>query len=471
MERLFSPCTRLYDILESQGRLGEDGWEDFETVKELNLDVSTEELLSAERAFAYADLYAMLGNGETIAWLTPHASVHGKAFIYGRHAAGSARQFRFTADGKEIIALARSPGLLLEICDVVTRLLAVSVVHSMLLESWSSREISLINAPTLAYLMEQCLSLKVLTLTALNMDENHCRVLGTYSRPGLEIELICCKFTSAGTSALTEVLGRNQGPTKLTFCDIDYPVLAGGLRGNSRLKSLRLRTSSNLEVGKRQVLAIAGALKENKGLVDLGFWHGLGMSDETWGAVCDSLKTHPTVEVLNLNLSTAYTDTMTAPAELKAQIQALVNMLKVNLSIHTIPLADRYREHELFRRSVIPYLETNRLRPFVRAIQQTRPIPYRAKVLERALLAIRTDANSFWMLLSGNPEVAFPSTTATTTPAANPPTPTTADTTSTANAAAVAAISPTTGAASTLSVSAVANVATPTACQKRKTCP
>jgi hypothetical protein len=52
MERLFSPCTRLRDTLELE-----------EFFEELNLDVSTEELLSAERAFTYADLYAMLGNG------------------------------------------------------------------------------------------------------------------------------------------------------------------------------------------------------------------------------------------------------------------------------------------------------------------------------------------------------------------------------------------------------------------------
>jgi hypothetical protein len=63
------------------------------------------------------------------------------------------------------------------------------------------------------------------------------------------------------------------------------------------------------------------------------------------------------------------------------------------------------------------------------------------------------------MLLSGNAEVAFPSTTATNiTPAASLPTPAP----STANIAAVAAISPTsTGAASTFSASAVDIVATP----------
>jgi hypothetical protein len=87
-------------------------------------------------------------------------------------------------------------------------------------------------------MMEQCQSLKTLTLKNLEMDENHCRVLGTFSRPALEIVLHQCKITSAGGNALAEVLGCNQGPTKLDLCSIDNVVLADGLRGNSRLKSL-----------------------------------------------------------------------------------------------------------------------------------------------------------------------------------------------------------------------------------------
>jgi hypothetical protein len=93
-------------------------------------------------------------------------------------------------------------------------------------------------------------------------------VLGAYSRPDLKIVLTSCKLTSAGTSALAEVVGRNQGPTKLAHSDIDYSVLADGLCGNSRLKLPRALISSKRDASK-QVLAIAGALRENKGLVDL----------------------------------------------------------------------------------------------------------------------------------------------------------------------------------------------------------
>jgi hypothetical protein len=75
MERLFSPCTRYRDKAESQGRLEEFRVHNFENVKDPSLDVSTEEFLSAQRAFTYADLYAMLENGATIAWFTPRTSV------------------------------------------------------------------------------------------------------------------------------------------------------------------------------------------------------------------------------------------------------------------------------------------------------------------------------------------------------------------------------------------------------------
>jgi hypothetical protein len=263
------------------------------------------------------------------------------------------------------------------------------------------------------------------------------------------------------TSALAEVLGRNQGPNKLDSCYIDNSVIANGLRGNSRLKSIKPRVSMTFEVGNQELLAIAGALKENKGLVDFDLMYDFMMSNEIWDAICDSLKTHPTLQILFLWSLGAHERALLSPAVIKYRIQAVVDMLKVNLSIHTIRLPDRnYLDHELFRESAVPYLETNRLRPRLRAIQKTIPFAYRAKVLGRALLAVRSDPNRFWMLLSGNAEVAFPATTTTTTLATNLPTPATVDFT-------VAAIRAT----STTGASTVGIVATPASGQKRKTRP
>jgi hypothetical protein len=455
MELLFSPCTRYRDIVESHGGLEEFGGPNPELLRELNLDVSTEELLSAERAFTYADLYAVLGNEDTdtLAWLTPHAAVVRNGEVARTwNELDELYSFRCNAEGMDIIAVALSSEHLLEICDFLFRLLAVSVVHSVIIEEWNCPDDALMNAPTLAYLMEQCQSLKVLTLEALSMDENHCRVLGDYSRPDLEIVLVDCAISDAGANALAEVLGRNQGPTKLRSCFSDFNVLANGLRGNNRLKSLTLQLYR--DVGSQALLAIAGALRENRGLVELGLsHHGVHVSDATWDAVCDSLETHPTLEVLDLR-STLF------QAKLKSRIQAILDMVKINRSIHTIRLNGCYYEHELFRGSVVPYLETNRFRPRLLAIQRTRPITYRDKVLGRALLAVRTDPNRFWMLLSGNAEVAFPSTNATTTTAASLPTP--ANVTATENVAPVVANASAAGASS-----AVASAAG----QKRKACP
>jgi hypothetical protein len=487
MERLLSPCTRLRDQLESQGlheQLIENG---HEPLQELNLNVYTEELLSPERAFTYADLYALVVNRDTAAWLTPHAAVvrgAGRAMRYWEQL-GESYRFIFNADGKAIFALARSTEHLLEICDVVVRLLAVSVVHSLQLHNWSSLDLSSINAPNLACLMEQCQSLNFLSLMDLEMDENHCRALGAYSKPGLAIVLSRCKLTNAGATALAEILGRNEGQTLLNRFQIDNSVLADGLRGNNRLKFFTPRFSSSLEVHDQEFLAIAGAVEENKGLVHLDLSDSHRVSDEMWGAICDSLEKHPTLEVLDLRTMGAIGIRgirVLAPAMLKSRIQALLNMMKMNMSIQTIRLHSCHNEHELFRGSVIPYLMTNRFRPRVRAIQKIRPIAYRTKVLGQALLAARTDANRFWMILSGNAEVAFPSTT---TPAANLATPVTtaAAASSTANDADVAAsVMPAltttatgslskTAAAATNATSIAPNIATPSAGLKRKARP
>jgi hypothetical protein len=465
MERLFSPCTRLRDRFVSRGRR--------EWFQELNLDVSTEEFLSTERAFTYADLCAMLegpclcaglGNEETIAWLTPHAAVARKdaEVLDPWENLEKPYRFGFDADGNDIEALAPSPEHLVEICDVVLRLLAASVVHSVFLRKKGSRgSCGLINALSMAYLMEHCQSLQLLVLKDLELDENHCRMLGSYSRPGLEIELISCNFTSAGASALVEVLRRNQGPTKLDCCGIDNFVLANGLRGNSHLKSLKQNFFGDFSVCNRQILALANALRENKGLVELSlkcFGAIDAMNEGTWGAVCDSLKTHSTLEVLDFCVYIA--NATTAPAQLEFRMNALVNMLKVNTLIHTLHLDSRYSQHHLFQGSVVPYLQTNHFRPRVRVIQKTRSITYRAKVLGRALLAARTHPNHFWMLLSGNAEVAFPSTAATTTPDENLPTSATAATT--VNVAPVA----------TASVTATSHIlVAPASGQKRKAVP
>jgi hypothetical protein len=135
-------------------------------LQELNLDVSTEELLSAERAFTYADLYAVLGNeNHPVLLLTPNAAVArggycGTVFLcsYLRDGYG----FLFNVNGKAIHVLARSSEAFSDIVDVVHRLLLADVSEvnelefgSLLTSVYDER---FFNAASLANLMEQCQS-------------------------------------------------------------------------------------------------------------------------------------------------------------------------------------------------------------------------------------------------------------------------------------------------------------------------
>jgi hypothetical protein len=133
----------------------------------------------------------------------------------------------------------------------------------------------------------------------------------------------------------------------LDHCHVDNSILTDGLRGNSRLKSLSQLWSDSSEDASRELLVLAGALRENKGLAELDLNYGRKISDEAWDAVCDSLKTHPALEVLDLQSS------MT-PVYLEWRIQVLLEMIKVSTSIHTIRVNPCCSEHEMYRESVIP---------------------------------------------------------------------------------------------------------------------
>jgi hypothetical protein len=223
MERLFSPCTRYRDRVGSRRSLDEvrfyaERW--LQDLLELNLEVSTEELLSTETAFTYVDLYAMLGNKNTALWLTPHAAIssselggkRGAVYFCARYLRDENR-FRVKGDAKSFLAVASSSEALLEIADVIRRLLLadVSGVNEIEFGSctnelhgrWRFDADSLsFDADSLTRLMEQCQSLKALKLDNIALDNDHIRMLGGLSRPGLEIELNSCRITGAAAVVL-----------------------------------------------------------------------------------------------------------------------------------------------------------------------------------------------------------------------------------------------------------------------------
>jgi hypothetical protein len=80
-------------------------------------------------------------DGDTMVWCTPSAAVFRKSAIANICILGDGNdRFMCNVDGKDMHVLARSPEHFSEVCNVIVRLLAASVVHSVVL-TW-------INAPT-----------------------------------------------------------------------------------------------------------------------------------------------------------------------------------------------------------------------------------------------------------------------------------------------------------------------------------
>jgi hypothetical protein len=168
MELLFSPCTRFVSLFENQDNPMEYIRDTFEHLQELNLDVSTEDFLSTERAFTYADLYAMLKSEETVLWFTLDTAIMRGACARGILWSLYLRfhnRFTFKVNGESMVVLARSLAALFEIVDVFHRLLVANASEVYDLEFRNSCfDGTFFSAASLAYLMEQCQNLKALTL-------------------------------------------------------------------------------------------------------------------------------------------------------------------------------------------------------------------------------------------------------------------------------------------------------------------
>ncbi len=132
----------------------------------------------------------------------------------------------------------------------------------------------------------------------------------------------------------------------------------------------------------------------------------LSMCYETLHTFCDSLRAHPTLVVMGLRVHCTNT-TVTTPAILKSRMQVLVYMMQMNISIHTIHLDTISRQHKLVRGSIIPYLETNRLRPRLLAIQKHAQVRTVQRFWDERFLLYEPIPIAFGCFYQGMPKLPF----------------------------------------------------------------
>jgi hypothetical protein len=208
------------------------------------------------------------------------------------------------------IVFARSHRAFMEICDVVLRLLAASVVHSAILKTtglaaWMNASFGVSDGALP--------SLKCLTLEKLSMDESHCRawhLFETRSRDRAET----LSITGAGASA-----GGGPG-RKGTDEAISVKLTCAYSRmGYAEIVVWKIEQllSQNFDVGNREFVRCRRP-RRKEGLVSLHLLHGFTMGDRTWDAVCNSLKKHPTLQLLNIRSAPTQ---MLAAAVLESRIK------------------------------------------------------------------------------------------------------------------------------------------------------
>lgn len=263
-----------------------------------------------------------------------------------------------------------------------------------------------ISGPALLELVTRNDALRRLLIHDYTLTEEICRALSATFRMDLEITLSCCRLRGAGRAAedaFVECLQAEGGPIKLVCTDIDCEVLGRGLLGKCCVTYLN--HCYPVGVVDRTLCAFFEILAENKGLEEFLFlWYQI--NDENWNVLLRSVQSHATLKKITISATTTRHH---SKEQTVVRIHALADMVKRNKKLLIVEMESCFEPSELalFQRLVEPHLEANRYRLHVQAIQQAAGRLLR-QLLLRALQSARGNYNHFWMLLSGNADVAFP---------------------------------------------------------------
>jgi hypothetical protein len=292
-------------------------------------------------------------------------------------------------------------------CNFLVRLLATSDQCDVYLQG-SSRALSPICGPALSHFFEHGgENLRAVTLRDMIFNEEHIRVLASAPQHKLQLALRDCKFSDgdASKNALLQWLQSGRGPTELYRCAIDSAVVAGALKGNSRLDRLLLCQEKASTAGPLELASIFRGLAEDRGLTEFdAFWYSIG--DANWTLLCQSLQMHPTLTSLGLACTGPKRPTdKTELSEVQKtnRTRALADMMLTNTNLHTIRLFLGEYDERIYTESIEPRLEANLYRPRVLAVKkEADDRPFRKKVLGRALNCVKSNPNLLWMFLSEN---------------------------------------------------------------------
>jgi hypothetical protein len=193
---------------------------------------------------------------------------------------------------------------------------------------------------------------------------------------GLELQLSECVLTAAAKDVLKSDIGLRRIKITLDRCDSDTGLLADVLDGTSIVKGYSLKNyNDDKDRDERELAACVHALKHNQGLVQFSFG-GHVIRTDTLIAILHSLKTHPTLEHLNLYLSSVTRVSLSEGVDKLALMKAIADMLQVNRVIQEIELDLRCYEEageekeavRIHDEMIRPLLKANRITARLRGL-------------------------------------------------------------------------------------------------------
>jgi hypothetical protein len=385
MQALFRPSTRYRDS-RNRGRLPE-GWTEVELLPGLTI----ENFLAT--GVTWGDFCLFLRN--KIVWMTPDV------YLCNTYLPGTSDSLvlRLGVNVGNIslrvyTTLATADAAATATCDFLVRLLATCEQHDLCILG-SRIAVPLSGAGLSLFFQESRDDLRKVTLQSINLSENQCLALTTMSRLDVELNINYCRLADDTAGAFVECLQSDRGPVKMSYCGIDSQVLASALTGDSRVTRL---TQGSQRANDAGMAVLFAALANNRGLVELELG-GCFMNDDNWTILCESLKAHPSLTILN-RIGTGPSRSHT---EQKAhRTQLLAEMVQRNTVLHTIHLFAHQRDEQIYAQMIRPYLEANLYRPRAFAVKKTKEIPLREKVLGPALYCVKSNPNLVWMFLSEN---------------------------------------------------------------------
>jgi hypothetical protein len=405
-ESFFAPTTRYQEML----LFSQDAFEDaLDDELEAKLTVDLDELRNT--GMTWDDLYSVVVDGERrITWMQQNVFVHGiDSDIFGEWVYPLVLIILSRDLAPTLCVYAPSPERAVATCDFLVNLMKRSEGDSVIL--WGGDDIPLLPVSDSALLnfMESCNNeTRSVHVVACTLDASHFRALENLASPDLKIVLQGCALRVADAdagAAFWDCLQRNRGPTELHQFFIDTEYLAAALHGNKLLEKLSIMPHRGMDDA--SVLAISEILEKNSQSLEYLSFHSLLIGDDSWSALCHSLRAHSTLTILRLTNTGEKGPFYDMPEVKKAnRMRAIRSTLQSNTRIHTIQLTPEEAEEHILEESILPRLEMNRTEfESQRQAIARAPATMRAKLLGPALYLAQYNSNLAYKFLSDNAEV------------------------------------------------------------------